>query len=45
MVGNSREALPEGKEWSGVPNKGLGVFERPFWRVGSGWEAFLEVEE
>ena len=46
---DGREAIPEGREWSGGPNKGPGVVVRPSRRVdrlyrrdGSGRESLME---
>ena len=47
-----REALPEGREWSGVPPGGSRVVGKPYWRVGRnsrrvgrGWESLPEGRE
>ena len=37
-----REALPEGREWSGDNPCGPGVVGRQSWRAGSGREAVPE---
>ena len=43
VVGNGREALPEGWEWSKAFSKGQewsGMARKPFWRAGSDQKVF-----
>ena len=45
MSRSGREALPDDREWSGVPPEYLGVFGRPSWMTQSGQEALPDVRE
>ena len=42
MAERYQEALPERREWLGVPPVRLGVVGRHSWRDRSGWEALPE---
>ena len=44
-AGSGREAIMEGREWSGGPPGGPGQVERPTWRARSGPEVIPEGQE